>query len=93
MAHLYFSPGTLPREARLAAEILSHPVSLLLGRATIATLDRISDRCLPLLSADEARTLRLCAAAATFSEQVPREVEDPRLAIEFASLLEAAASG
>ncbi|CCB64062.1 hypothetical protein [Hyphomicrobium sp. MC1] len=89
MAHL----KSVPDEARLASDILQHPVSLLLGNSTIATLDRVADRALPLLSVDEARTLRLCSAAVMFAEQVSREVEDPRFAHEFACLLEAAAHG
>ncbi|WP_414462770.1 hypothetical protein [Hyphomicrobium sp. DY-1] len=75
-------------ESSLAAEILRHPVALQFGRSTVDTLDRISDRCLPMLSADEARTLKLCSAAVTFAEIVPREAEDLRLANEFAALLE-----
>lgn len=88
MAHRCFATDALPHEVRIAAEILSHPVSLLLCKSTIDILDRIADRRLPRLSAIEARVLRLCSAAVMFAEQVPREIEDPRLAVEFATLLE-----
>jgi hypothetical protein len=80
----------LPWEARLAADILSHPVSLQLGKTATDILDAIVQRRQSMLSDTEAHLLRTCSAAAMIAEQAEDSELDPHFANVFQQLLEIA---
>lgn len=80
----------LPWEARLAIEILQHPISLQLHKAATDVLDDIAQRRQPTISDAEAHLLRTCSAAVVIAEQAEASEFDPHFADAFEKLLEAA---